>query len=326
MNLNQLLELWAQFELTPAASALLHLSVSLLAGLAALGPARWLAARLQQRSGRTRRDVGDFIASYAAQARSGPQALARVDTNAAIRASLNLPPWMHLTHIRLAGAVAMCLSGLGLGLPAPLAGVAAALGWFVTDHALRLRWQRYCQRIDQALPVALARLGPDLAGQVVLQHALAALVRHDPEAPLSRYLTALLARVQDVGADTALREAMLMADSISETLQTVVFLLGRVQATGGAAYKDTIESTADRLITLEQARADVRSQTRSATVTILIVVLILFGSLGFLVHGSPALADSFRTPAGLAMSALAGGWMMLGYVVMAKFVHTAGSQ
>lgn len=319
------IEQWSNFELSRPATLLLHLSVSLLFGLAAVGPAQLVASRLQQRAGRTRTDMGDFIATYVEQARSGPQAMTRVDTNAAIRASLNLPPWITLTHVRLTGSTILCLFNLMMGLPLPLAFVAAALGWFVTDHILRIRWQRYCTSIDQALPVALARLGPDLAGHTLLQRALADLVRHDPNSPLSRYLNQLLDRVQAVGAETALREAMIAADSISETLQTVLFLLTRVQATGGAAYANTLESTADRLITLEQARSDVRSQARGATFTILTIVLLLFGAVGFVVNGSEDVAASFRTTVGLVVSALAGCWMMFGYFIMSQFIHNVSA-
>ena len=313
---------WRDLELSPFAGLLLHAAAALLAGLAAWAPARALAAWLQRRSGRTRRDVNDFLAAYAEQVRSGPEELKRVNTDDAVRASLPVwvPAWVSLTHLRLAGALAVCLPGLGLGLPAPLALVAGALGWFLGDHVLRMRWQGYVARIETDLPIALARLGPELAAGTAVPTALNNLIRHEPERPLARYLAALLERMRAVGGEAALREAVLMADSISESLQTVLFLLSRVQATGGAAYGDTIESTADRLMELEKSRSGVRTQARSATVTILLIVLLLFGGLAFLVGGNPAVAASFRTPLGVAASIATGVWMMLGYVIMTRSV------
>lgn len=314
---------WRELELTPLAAVLLHTAAALLAGLAAWAPAQVLAVHLQRRSGRTRRDVNDFLTAYAEKARTGPEALKRVNTDDAIRASLPaaVPAWVSLTHIRLATALAVCLPCLGLGLPVPLALVAAALGWFLADHVLQLRWQGYVARIETALPVALARLGPELAAGAGLQTALGNLTRLEPEAPLSRYLNSLLERIRTVGGEIALREAVLMADSISESLQTVLFLLARVQATGGGAYADTIESTADRLLHLESSRSNVRSQARSATTTILMIVLLLFGGLAVLVGGNPMLADSFRSPLGVAASIATGVWMMFGYGIMTRSVQ-----
>jgi len=179
-----------------------------------------------------------------------------LDPEMVILAGLNLPPDPRaLMYIRYGVPGAAFLLLVLLGYPGAVALVLAALMYVLVNTFLESRWHAFRLRMEQDLPIFIARLAGMLHTSTSVTQALEETVATFPEdSPLRVWMERLILGLRSRGA-AFLSDAMDEAGRVSSALRLVIFLMKRMAETGGAGYLNAFITVSDEIAMKLEARA-----------------------------------------------------------------------
>ena len=241
-----------------------------------------------------------------------------------ILAGLNLPPDPRvLAYIRYGLPAASFLVLVLLGYPAAVALVLAALVYVLVNTFLEGRWHGFRLRMEQDLPIFIARLAGMLHTSTSVTQALEETVATFPEhSPLRVWMERLMLGLRSQGTGF-LEEAMEEAGKVSPSLRLVVFLMKRMAETGGAGYLNAFVAVADEIAMKLEARAVADAKAHSVKNNVHFL-LAMMGLLLLLYMADPEFRTYLNHPLSQAVAVGALVVAAFGYRTITAMLEGAG--
>ena len=256
----------------------------------------------------------------------------RINVQQALLADLGMGQvgWLRIWHLLAAAGGTTGLITTALGLPLAMILLISAAAVAVVDFVLKQRWGAYVARIEADLPGVVAQIATRLSSGISLRKALQDLTELEAAEPAASrtpptstiiYFRLINQVVTQMGLRVALRQAMMVADTITPNLQTALFLLMRADEIGGKEYAAALLRAAEQMTANRAAQTASRTAADKSQKELFIVVGIFLVMLVMMGYLNPSMRAELQGPLGTRLSIAVAATMATGYLVFQTAVR-----
>jgi Flp pilus assembly protein TadB len=225
-------------------------------------------------------------------------------------------------HYLAMAVLALALAGVAalLALP-PLFWLGCPLvSYFVVNHQVNGRWDKFCREMEKELPSYLMNLSSVIQLNPNPVQALEdAALSLDPQGSLRPWIARLARKLQAHGRQ-ALEDMQPEAQAISAALLLVLVEIGRLWETGGPGFAGSFQLVSENLSGIQEGRMKAFARAAGAWSTIRLIILAL-GAAILMAFSSPGSRSLFHTPLVQLALLAAVAWAAFGFSYISDLIR-----